>query len=120
MKPRAIILLFAALIPLRASAGQEVGEWALDDAFCDQSRIVFTADGLHESRVLEDGSWKSLASAPYRREGDMLTIETPETTERLEVLEESSDRLVLRNTDVERHRRLGTTSLELVRCPISS
>ena len=109
-------ILCAAMVPAAALAGQEVGEWAMDAGWCEEARLVFTADGTHESRMFDEGGWQSLASAPYRREGDVLVIDNPGETERLEVLEESAERLVLRNADPERRRQTGVMQIELVRC----
>lgn len=108
-----LILLGVAL----HAAAAEVGEWGIDEEMCAESRVVFTADGLHEARILEDGQWQTLASAPYRREGNTLIVEVDGVEDRLEVLEESADRLVLRNADEARHEALGIDRLELERCP---
>lgn len=108
-----LILLSSAL----QAATAEVGEWGIDAEMCAESRVVFTADGLHQARILEDGQWLTLASAPYRRDGNILIVEADGAQERLEVLEENTGRLVLRNVDEARHRALGIDRLELERCP---
>jgi len=108
-----LILLSSAL----HAATAEVGEWGIDAELCAESRIVFTADGLHQARMLQDGQWLTLASASYRRDGNILIVEADGAEERLEVLEESAGRLVLRNTDEARHQALEIDRLELERCP---
>lgn len=108
-----LILLSSAL----PAATAEVGEWGIDAEMCAESRVVFTADGLHQAQMLQDGQWQALASAPYRRDGNILIVEADGAEERLEVLEESAGRLVLRNADEARQEALGIDRLELERCP---
>lgn len=108
-----LTLLSSALL----AATGEVGEWGIDAEFCAESRVVFTADGLHQAWMLEDGQWQVAVSAPYRRDGNFLIVDVDGVEDRLEVLEESAERLVLRNTDEARHEALGIDRLELERCP---
>lgn len=108
--------ILAALLPFAVLALEPdpiVGEWAVDRASCREARLVFTFEGTKESLVAEDGRWKSLGAAEYWREGDVLIIRHGDTEERIEILEQQRDRLVLRN----RESAGGDVTTELVRCP---
>lgn len=60
------------------AATAEVGEWGIDAEMCAESRVVFTADGLHQAWMLQDGQWQTLAPAPaYRPKGKRPTTMPP-------------------------------------------
>lgn len=108
--------LLIAMLLLPASAlgiDEVVGEWALDAESCRESRLVFDIEGNHWAVVAGDGRWESLAVAEYRREGDLLIITHGDGEERVEIVVQERDRLVLRNPD----SPLGDITTELVRCP---
>ncbi len=115
MRSTACIALLA-LTPFKLFAGQEVGEWNINAEVCAQSRLVFTADGQHESQMFEGGAWQTLAAAPYTRSGDLLIIENPAGKETLRIVEESPGLLVIQNIAAERQRAAGSERVELVRC----
>lgn len=107
-------LLVALLLPASALAMDEiVGEWALDAESCRESRLIFDIEGNHSAVVAEDGRWQSLGVAAYRLEGNQLIITHSEGEERVEIVVQERDRLVLRN----RNSPMGDVTTELVRCP---
>jgi hypothetical protein len=104
----------ALLFPGSVFATDEiVGEWAVDAESCRESRLVFDFEGNHTAVVAEEGRWKALGTAEYRREGDLLIITHGDGEERVEIVVQERDRLVLRNPD----SPLGDMTTELVRCP---
>jgi hypothetical protein len=116
MKPLALIgaASVAPLLPGSALAMDEiVGEWSVDAENCRESRLVFDFEGKHTAVVAEEGRWKALGTAAYRREGNLLIIATGEVEERIEIVTQERDRLVLRN----RNSMMGDITTELVRCP---
>jgi hypothetical protein len=90
-----------------------VGEWAVDAESCRESRLVFDFEGNHTALVAEEGRWQALGTAAYRREDNLLIITTGEVEERIEIVTQERDRLVLRN----RNSPAGDITTELVRCP---
>jgi hypothetical protein len=105
---------FALLLPAGALALEDiVGEWSGDPDSCREMRLIFDFEGNHSSVIAEDGRWRTLAAAPYRREGDVLIVDSADGEERLEIIVAERDRLVLRN----RSSLMGDMSTELVRCP---
>jgi hypothetical protein len=102
------------LLPASVLAMDEiVGEWAVDAESCRESRLIFDIEGNHSAVVAEHGRWQSLGVAAYRVEGDMLIITHSEGEERVEIVIQERDRLVLRNPN----SALGDMTTELVRCP---
>lgn len=107
------LLALALLLPGSAIAMDEiVGEWAVDDESCRESRLIFDIEGNHSAVMAEDGRWEILAVAAYRREGDLLLISHGEVEERVEIVVVDRERLVLRN----RSSPLGDITTEFVRC----
>jgi hypothetical protein len=107
-------LTVGLLLPASVLAMDEiVGEWAVDAESCRESRLIFDIEGNHSAVVAEDGRWESLGVAAYRVEGDVLIITHSEGEERVEIVVQERDRLVLRNPD----SPLGDMTTELVRCP---
>lgn len=108
------LLTVALLLPAGAMAMDEiVGEWSVDAESCRESRLVFDIEGKHYAMVAEEGRWQMLSPAEYEREGDVLIIRHGATEERIEILQQQRDRLVLRN----RESAAGDLTTELVRCP---
>ena len=107
-------LTVGLLVPASVLAMDEiVGEWAVDAESCRESRLIFDIEGNHSAVVAEDGRWESLGVAKYRVEGDVLIITHSEGEERVEIVVQERDRLVLRNPN----SPLGDMTTELVRCP---
>ena len=107
-------MTLALLVPAGALALDDiVGEWSVDTESCRESRLVFDFEGIHSTLVADEGRWKALGSAEYRREGDLLIVTTGDVEERLEIIVSERDRLVLRNPK----SALGDITTELVRCP---
>lgn len=116
MKPLALIgaASVALLFPGSVLAMDEiVGEWAVDAESCLESRLIFDFEGNHWAVVAEDGRWESLGVAAYRVEGELLIITHSDGEERVEIIAQERDRLVLRNPD----SPAGDMTTELVRCP---
>jgi hypothetical protein len=90
-----------------------IGEWALDAESCAESRLVFDIDGNHSSMVAGDDGWEYLATAAYQVDGTQLTITQGEIAERIQIVVQERDRLVLRNPE----SAMGDITTELVRCP---
>lgn len=109
-------LLTLLSTPTQAAPGSEVGEWGVSAATCANSRLIFTADGKHKTKMLDGGAWQELASAPYTRSGNLIVISYEEHTDELEVLEESANKLVIRNLDPAQMKALGVERVELIRC----
>lgn len=108
------LLAVALLMPASAMALEDiVGEWSVDAESCRESRLVFDFEGNHYAMVAEEGRWQMLSAAEYAREGDVIIIRQEGTEERIEILEQQRDRLVLRN----RESAAGDLTTELVRCP---
>lgn len=107
-------LTVALLLPASALAMDEIfGEWAVDAESCRESRLIFDIEGNHSAVVAEDGRWQSLGVAAYKVEGNLLIITRGDSEERIEIVVQERDRLVLRN----RNSPLGDVTTELVRCP---
>ena len=94
-----------------------VGEWNLDEAQCEHTRITYTDDGRHESLQHGDGGWETTASARYRREGDRIVVDADGQSQTLEIVELAPTRLKLRNPDPEAMAALGVEHVTFVRCP---
>ena len=110
------LLALLALVSATALASDLdviVGEWAVDAESCGEMRLVFNFEGIHEALVAEEGRWQSMGAAEYRRHGDVIIIKAGDVEERVEILVEERDRLVLRN----RESAAGDMTTELVRCP---
>lgn len=106
--------LIALLLPGTALATDGiVGEWALAAEGCTESRLVFDNEGNHSALVAEEGRWETLAVAAYRVEGNLLIITHSEGEERVEIVAQEPDRIVLHN----REHPMGAIKTELVRCP---
>lgn len=99
-----------------AAPGSEVGEWAVSAESCATSRLIFTANGKHKTKMFQGGKWQELATAPYRRGGNRITIIYAEHNDELEILDESAERLVVRNLDEAQMKALGMESITLIRC----
>jgi hypothetical protein len=107
------LIMCALLLPASALANDGiVGEWALDAEGCTESRLVFDIEGNHSAVVAEDGRWETLAVAAYRVEGDLLIITHSEGEERIRIVEQERDRIVLHNPG----HPMGEITTELVRC----
>lgn len=108
-------LTVGLLLPASVLAMDEiVGEWAVDAESCRESRLIFDIEGNHSAVVAENGRWQSLGvAASYRVEGDLLIITHSEGEERVEIVIQERDRLVLRNPN----SPMGDMTTELVRCP---
>jgi len=108
------LMMAALLLPGSALANDGiVGEWALDAEGCTESRLVFDTEGNHLAVAAEDGRWETLAVAAYRVEGDLLIITHSEGEERIQIVEQERDRIVLHNSG----HPMGEITTELVRCP---
>lgn len=111
-------LLFVLLAPKLANADALVGEWSIDAPSCDHARLTYTAEGLHEALMLEGGTWKTMASGTYSRDGDRVRVQTGEQQHDDLVIIRADDRtLELRNADAARMQAMGMDSVTLVRCP---
>jgi hypothetical protein len=108
------LIMCALLLPASALANDGIiGEWALDAEGCTESRLVFDVEGNHSAIVAEEGRWETLAVAAYRVEGDLLIITHSEGEERIQIVEQERDRIVLHNAG----HPMGEITTELVRCP---
>ena len=108
------LIMFALMLPGSALATDGiVGEWALDAEGCTESRLVFDIEGNHSAAVAEDGRWETIGVGTYRVEGELLIIIHSEGVERILLVVQERDRIVLHNPD---HPMCDITT-ELVRCP---
>lgn len=89
-----------------------VGEWAVDESSCAESRLVFDAEGRHSAILMEDGVWRTLGSARYQVEGKELIIQQGESLERVSIKTHSAEALTLHNPD----SLLGPITTTFVRC----
>lgn len=102
------------LAPASAMALDDiVGAWAVDGASCRESRLILDFEGNYSTVIADEGRWRSTGVAAYRREGNSLVVTSGEGEERLEILVEERDRLVLRN----RASPPANNTMELLRCP---
>jgi hypothetical protein len=90
-----------------------VGEWSPEASLCDEVRLVWTADGRHESMSFDDGRWQVAASAPYRREGDAFVHTYQGVTERMRFVDLGNGRARFDND----RNKPPLDKVELVRCP---
>ena len=121
LPPFFVLMLFA--LAARA-ADPFVGEWMLDEAFCEEARLFWTADGIHGALSYEDGRWIEIVSTPYSREGDVITYsmapfeiggsdDAQAVTERIRITMQGRDRLTVENLGLE----APDNTIEYIRCP---
>ncbi len=114
---RVLILL---LLPLSLAAQPDalIGEWSMDAESCREARLTYTAAGVHEALMLEEGTWKIKASGRYTRDGSRITVDIGgNRKDELIVVSVDDSTLVMRNADEARMQALGLDSVTLTRCP---
>jgi hypothetical protein len=120
------VFFVTMLVSFAADAADPfVGEWMLDEEFCEEARLFWTADGIHGALSYEDDRWTEILSTPYSREGDVITYSVvpfeiggsggaEAVTERIRITMQGSDRLTIENLDLE----APDNTVEYVRCPL--
>ena len=94
-----------------------VGEWSPDRGLCGESRLSFTADGLHEALLDDGGGWQVLATGRYELDGRELSIRFEGVLQQREVVSVDEGTLVLRHDDEELAAVTGGYDVVLQRCP---
>lgn len=120
-----MLVLLVCLVSAPAVAldlEEVIGEWSVDADSCNDMRLTFTIDFIHESIVIEEGRRQTLAVSEFSIDGDTLVIHAEDplgarTAQRLKAVVVERDRLVLRSENEALAGKIGTDTLQLYRCP---
>lgn len=120
-----MLILLVCLVPtpvLALDLEEVMGEWSVDADSCDEMRLTFTIDFMHEAVVIEEGRRQTLSVSEFSIDADTLVIHAEDplgarSVQRLKAVVVERDRLVLRSDNDALAGKIGTDTLQLYRCP---